>query len=60
MTRAILALAAALAIPASAEAQTVAVQHVLAIDTPPFLSHAQYAAIMLRAVKALKYLPGWQ
>jgi succinate-semialdehyde dehydrogenase/glutarate-semialdehyde dehydrogenase len=42
------------------EAQTVAVQHVLAIDTPPFLSHAQYAAIMLRAVKALKYLPGWK
>jgi succinate-semialdehyde dehydrogenase / glutarate-semialdehyde dehydrogenase len=42
------------------EAQTVAVQHLLAIDTPPFLSHAQYAAIMLRAVKALKYLPGWK
>ena len=42
------------------EAQTVAAQHLLAIDTPPFLSHAQYAAIMLRAVKALKYLPGWK
>ena len=42
------------------EAQTVAVQHVLAIDTPPFLTHQQYAAVMLRAVKALKYLPGWK
>ena len=42
------------------EAQTVAVQHLLAIDTPPFLTHRQYAAVMLRAVKALKYLPGWK
>jgi succinate-semialdehyde dehydrogenase / glutarate-semialdehyde dehydrogenase len=42
------------------EAQTVAVQHLLAIDTPPFLTHQQYAAFMLRAVKALKYLPGWK
>ena len=42
------------------EAQTVAVQRVLAIDTPPFLSHQQYAAVMLHAVKLLKYLPGWK
>jgi succinate-semialdehyde dehydrogenase/glutarate-semialdehyde dehydrogenase len=40
------------------ETQTVAVQRLLAIDTPPFLNHRQYAAVMLRAVKALKYLPG--
>ena len=40
------------------QAQTVAVQRLLAIDTPPFLSHGQYAAVMLLAVKALKHLPG--
>jgi hypothetical protein len=38
----------------------VAAQYLLAIDTPPFLTHRQYAAVMLRAVKALKYLPGWK
>ena len=37
------------------EAQTVAVQRVMAIDTPPFLSHGQYAALMSAAVKLLKH-----
>jgi succinate-semialdehyde dehydrogenase/glutarate-semialdehyde dehydrogenase len=40
------------------ETQTVAVQRLLAIDTPPFLSHRQYAAMMLGAVKVLRRLPG--
>jgi succinate-semialdehyde dehydrogenase / glutarate-semialdehyde dehydrogenase len=40
------------------EAQTVAVQRLLAIDTPPFLSHAQYAAVMGAAIKLLKHVPG--
>jgi succinate-semialdehyde dehydrogenase/glutarate-semialdehyde dehydrogenase len=37
------------------EAQTVAVERLLAIDTPPFLSHQQYAALMSAAMKLLKY-----
>ena len=37
------------------EAQTVAVQRLMAIDTPPFLSHAQYAALMSAAMKLLKH-----
>ena len=40
------------------EAQTVAVQRLLAIDTPSFLSHAQYAAVMGAAMKLLKHVPG--
>ena len=32
-----------------------AVQRLLAIDTPPFLSHQQYAAVMSTAMKLLKY-----
>ena len=40
------------------EAQTVAVQRLLAIDTPPFLSHAQYATVMGAAIKLLKHVPG--
>ena len=40
------------------EAQTVAAQRVLAIDTPPFLSHEQYATVMSMAVRALKHVPG--
>jgi succinate-semialdehyde dehydrogenase / glutarate-semialdehyde dehydrogenase len=40
------------------EAQTVAVQRLLAIDTPPFLSHRQYAAAMTGAVKLLRHMPG--
>jgi succinate-semialdehyde dehydrogenase/glutarate-semialdehyde dehydrogenase len=40
------------------EAQTVAEQRLLAIDTPPFLSHAQYAAFMTVALRVLRRLPG--
>jgi succinate-semialdehyde dehydrogenase/glutarate-semialdehyde dehydrogenase len=40
------------------EAQTVAVERLLAIDTPPFLSHAQYAALMGPAVKLMRRIPG--
>lgn len=40
------------------EAQTVAAQRLLAIDTPPFLNHRQYAAVMLAAVKLLRRVPG--
>ena len=40
------------------EAQTVAVQRLLAIDTPPFLKHGQYAALMGRAVKLMQHVPG--
>ena len=40
------------------EAQTVAQQRLLAIDTPPFLDHRQYAAAMDIAVWVLKRLPG--
>ena len=36
------------------EAQTVAVQRLLAIDTPPFLTHAQYAAAMPHALRAAR------
>ena len=39
------------------EAQTIAVQRLLAIDTPPFLSHQQYAALMSAAMKLLKRVP---
>jgi succinate-semialdehyde dehydrogenase/glutarate-semialdehyde dehydrogenase len=39
------------------EAQTVAVERLLAIDTPPFLSHRQYASLMSAAVKLLKHAP---
>ena len=40
------------------EAQTVAVERLLAIDTPPFLNHAQYATLMGAAIKLLKHVPG--
>jgi len=40
------------------EAQTIAVERLLAIDTPPFLSNKQYAAVMSAAVKAMRYVPG--
>ena len=39
------------------EAQTVAVQRFMAIDTPPFLTHRQYAAFMSAAMKLLKRAP---
>jgi succinate-semialdehyde dehydrogenase/glutarate-semialdehyde dehydrogenase len=39
------------------EAQTIAVERLLGIDTPPFLNHRQYAAVMINAIKALRYLP---
>ena len=38
--------------------QTVAVQRVVNIGTPPFLRHDQYAALMTTAVRLLKNLPG--
>jgi hypothetical protein len=31
------------------------VQRLMAIDTPPLLSHAQYAALMSAAMKLLKH-----
>ena len=37
------------------EAQTVAVERLMAIDTPPFLSHQQYATLMSAAMKLLKH-----
>ena len=40
------------------ETQTVAAQHVLAIDTPPFLDHQQYTAVMTQAIRLLKHVPG--
>jgi succinate-semialdehyde dehydrogenase / glutarate-semialdehyde dehydrogenase len=40
------------------EAQTVAVERLLAIDTPPFLSNKQYAAVMSTAIKLMRYVPG--
>ena len=40
------------------EAQTIAVERLLAIDTPPFLSNGQYAAVMSAAIKMMRYLPG--
>ncbi len=39
------------------EAQTVAVEHLVAIDTPPFLSHAQYADVLPRLLLLLRRLP---
>ena len=39
------------------EAQTVAVERLVPIDTPPYLSHAQYAALMPRLVRLLRWLP---
>jgi succinate-semialdehyde dehydrogenase/glutarate-semialdehyde dehydrogenase len=38
--------------------QTVSAQHVLNIGTPPFLSNGQYAAVMTRAARLLKHMPG--
>jgi succinate-semialdehyde dehydrogenase/glutarate-semialdehyde dehydrogenase len=38
--------------------QTVAVQRVLNIGTPPFLSNGQYAALMKTVVPLLKFVPG--
>ena len=38
--------------------QTVSVERLLNIGTPPFLSHAQYAALMTEAVRLLKRVPG--
>ncbi len=38
--------------------QTVAVQHLLNIGTPPFLSNGQYAAVMTHLVRLLKHVPG--
>ena len=39
------------------EAQTVAVERLLALDTPPFLSHRQYATLMSGVMKLLKRMP---
>ena len=41
------------------EAQTVAEERLLAIDTPPFVSHERYAAFMSFALRVLRYLPGF-
>ena len=38
--------------------QTVSVERVLNIGTPPLLSHGQYAAVMTQAVRLLKHVPG--
>ena len=38
--------------------QTVAVERLLNIGTPPFLNHGQYAALMTTAVRLLKHVPG--
>ncbi len=38
--------------------QTVSVERVLNIGTPPFLSHGQYAILMQQAVRLLKHVPG--
>lgn len=40
------------------EAQTLGVQRLLAIDTPPGVTHAVYAAVMRRALGLLKHVPG--
>jgi succinate-semialdehyde dehydrogenase/glutarate-semialdehyde dehydrogenase len=40
------------------EPQTVAVQRLLAIDTPPPLKHGQYAALMSLGMRLLKHTPG--
>jgi succinate-semialdehyde dehydrogenase / glutarate-semialdehyde dehydrogenase len=42
------------------EAQTVAVERLLPVDTPAFLTHAQYAAIISRAVRLLRRVPGYK
>ena len=39
------------------EPQTVAVELLLAIDTPPFLTHQQYATAMKSALRLLKHVP---
>jgi succinate-semialdehyde dehydrogenase / glutarate-semialdehyde dehydrogenase len=39
------------------EAQTVAVERLLAIDTPPWLTHAQYAALMPQVLRVLRRVP---
>ena len=41
------------------EAQTVAVERLLALDTPPFLTHAQYAAVMPAVLRLLSRVPGY-
>jgi succinate-semialdehyde dehydrogenase/glutarate-semialdehyde dehydrogenase len=38
--------------------QTVSVERVLNIGTPPLLNHGQYAAVMTQAVRLLKHVPG--
>ena len=38
--------------------QTVAVERLLNIGTPAFLTHGQYAALMTTAVRLLKHVPG--
>ena len=38
--------------------QTVSVQRLLNIGTPPLLSHGQYAAAMTQALRLLKHVPG--
>ena len=40
------------------EAQTVAEERLMAIDTPPLVRHEQYAAFMTFALRVLRYLPG--
>ncbi len=41
-----------------AQTQTVAVERLLSIGTPPFLDHGRYAAVMTAAVRLLKHVPG--
>ena len=38
--------------------QTVSVQRMLNIGTPPLLSHGRYASVMTRAFRLLKHVPG--
>jgi succinate-semialdehyde dehydrogenase / glutarate-semialdehyde dehydrogenase len=40
------------------EAQTIARQRLLAIDTPPLFKHEQYAQFMTLALRVLKHTPG--
>ncbi len=40
------------------EAQTIAEERLLGIDTPPLLNHGQYAAVMIAALRLLRRLPG--
>ena len=40
------------------ETQTVASQHLMAIDTPPFLTHEQYWALLSPLIAALRRVPG--